>query len=233
MKWYMDEDGLPVAIDLSPVQVQITLRNPTFQFERPPSNESKMISLRDLNLNLHTLQDLCSGIQRENRNNLLLNQIGFMPNEESTLGTGLNHCVLHIRPSSLRRTTTPASRSPPSRPEVLLPHLASRRWSIDLNPPTANIPPSPPLLPKTLDIPASDPLYHLFSQPSSRPPPSSQPPTNTAPSHPYTFIRKTLHTLNSGWLSQASINSQPRGLPAVAVAGNHGGEHGRAYTEGG
>ncbi|CAN0847697.1 hypothetical protein LINGRAHAP2_LOCUS5115 [Linum grandiflorum] len=89
MKWYMDEDGLPVAIDLSPVQVQITLRNPTFQFERPPSNESKMISLRDLNLNLHTLQDLCSGIQRENRNNLLLNQIGFMPNEESTLGTDL------------------------------------------------------------------------------------------------------------------------------------------------
>ncbi|CAN0917505.1 hypothetical protein LINGRAHAP2_LOCUS30337, partial [Linum grandiflorum] len=88
MKWYMDEDGLPVAIDLSPVQVHITLRNPTFQFERPPSNKSKVISLGDLNLNLHTLQDLCPGIQRENRNNLLLNQIGFMPNEESTLRTG-------------------------------------------------------------------------------------------------------------------------------------------------
>ncbi|CAN0875959.1 hypothetical protein LINGRAHAP2_LOCUS11018 [Linum grandiflorum] len=88
MKWFMDEDGLPVAIDLSPVQVHTTLRNPTFQFECPPSNEIKMICLRELNLNLHTLQDLCSGLQRKNMYNLILNQIGFMPNEESTLGTG-------------------------------------------------------------------------------------------------------------------------------------------------
>ncbi|CAN0843305.1 hypothetical protein LINGRAHAP2_LOCUS3809 [Linum grandiflorum] len=69
-------------------QVNTTLRNPTFQFERPPSNESKMICLGELNLNLHTLQDLCSGMQRKNKYNLILNQIGFMPNEESTLGTG-------------------------------------------------------------------------------------------------------------------------------------------------
>ncbi|CAN0843304.1 hypothetical protein LINGRAHAP2_LOCUS3809 [Linum grandiflorum] len=91
MKWFMDEDGLPVAIDLSPVQVNTTLRNPTFQFERPPSNESKMICLGELNLNLHTLQDLCSGMQRKNKYNLILNQIGFMPNEESTLGTASRH----------------------------------------------------------------------------------------------------------------------------------------------
>ncbi|CAN0875960.1 hypothetical protein LINGRAHAP2_LOCUS11018, partial [Linum grandiflorum] len=69
-------------------QVHTTLRNPTFQFECPPSNEIKMICLRELNLNLHTLQDLCSGLQRKNMYNLILNQIGFMPNEESTLGTG-------------------------------------------------------------------------------------------------------------------------------------------------
>ncbi|CAN0843301.1 hypothetical protein LINGRAHAP2_LOCUS3809 [Linum grandiflorum] len=96
MKWFMDEDGLPVAIDLSPVQVNTTLRNPTFQFERPPSNESKMICLGELNLNLHTLQDLCSGMQRKNKYNLILNQIGFMPNEESTLGTGLKWFLSYL-----------------------------------------------------------------------------------------------------------------------------------------
>ncbi|CAN0893271.1 hypothetical protein LINGRAHAP2_LOCUS18059 [Linum grandiflorum] len=67
MKWFMDEDGLPVAIDLSLVQVQTILRNPIFQFERPPPNESKMICLGELNLNLHTLQDLYFGMQKHNR----------------------------------------------------------------------------------------------------------------------------------------------------------------------
>ncbi|CAN0918981.1 hypothetical protein LINGRAHAP2_LOCUS31187 [Linum grandiflorum] len=67
MKWFMDEDGLPVAIDLPPVQVQTTLRNPIFQFERPPPNESKMICLGELKLNLHTLQDLYFGMQKQNR----------------------------------------------------------------------------------------------------------------------------------------------------------------------
>ncbi|CAN0918982.1 hypothetical protein LINGRAHAP2_LOCUS31187 [Linum grandiflorum] len=68
-------------------QVQTTLRNPIFQFERPPPNESKMICLGELKLNLHTLQDLYFGMQKQNRYNLILNQIGCMPNEESTLGT--------------------------------------------------------------------------------------------------------------------------------------------------
>ncbi|CAN0912713.1 hypothetical protein LINGRAPRIM_LOCUS518 [Linum grandiflorum] len=102
MKWFMDEDGLPVAIDLSPVKVYTTLRNPTFQFERPPSNESKMICLGELNLNLHTLQDLCSGMQRKNRYNLILNQIGFMPNEESTLGTGNSRFFFCLIPTIFR-----------------------------------------------------------------------------------------------------------------------------------
>ncbi|CAN0884471.1 hypothetical protein LINGRAHAP2_LOCUS14849 [Linum grandiflorum] len=48
-------------------QVQTPLRNPIFQFERPPPNESKMICLGELNLNLHTLQDLYVGMQKTNR----------------------------------------------------------------------------------------------------------------------------------------------------------------------
>ncbi|CAN0918984.1 hypothetical protein LINGRAHAP2_LOCUS31187 [Linum grandiflorum] len=100
MKWFMDEDGLPVAIDLPPVQVQTTLRNPIFQFERPPPNESKMICLGELKLNLHTLQDLYFGMQKQNRYNLILNQIGCMPNEESTLGTG-NSCIFFCSTSTI------------------------------------------------------------------------------------------------------------------------------------
>ncbi|CAN0885675.1 hypothetical protein LINGRAHAP2_LOCUS15186 [Linum grandiflorum] len=88
MKWFMDEDGLPVAIDLSPVQVHSLIRNPTIQLECSPFNENKMICLGELSLNLHTLKDLCSGMQRKNRYNLILNHIGIMPIEESTLGTG-------------------------------------------------------------------------------------------------------------------------------------------------
>ncbi|CAN0918101.1 hypothetical protein LINGRAHAP2_LOCUS30674 [Linum grandiflorum] len=67
MKWYMDEDGFPVAIGLSPVQVQTTLRNPISQFESPPLKEGKMLCLGELNLNLHILQDLYSGIQNHTR----------------------------------------------------------------------------------------------------------------------------------------------------------------------
>ncbi|CAN0889441.1 hypothetical protein LINGRAHAP2_LOCUS16092 [Linum grandiflorum] len=47
-------------------QVHSTLRNPTFQFERSPFNDSKMICFGELNLNLHTLQDLCSEMQTKN-----------------------------------------------------------------------------------------------------------------------------------------------------------------------
>ncbi|CAN0926046.1 hypothetical protein LINGRAHAP2_LOCUS35100, partial [Linum grandiflorum] len=68
-------------------QVQTPLRNPNFKFECPPPNESKMISLGELNLNLHTLQDLYFGTQKHNRYNLILNQIGYMPKEESILET--------------------------------------------------------------------------------------------------------------------------------------------------
>ncbi|CAN0847337.1 hypothetical protein LINGRAHAP2_LOCUS4922 [Linum grandiflorum] len=67
MKWFMDEDGFPVVIDLSPVQVQTTLRNPISQFESPPLKEGKMLCLGELNLNLHILQDLYSGIQNHTR----------------------------------------------------------------------------------------------------------------------------------------------------------------------
>ncbi|CAN0917618.1 hypothetical protein LINGRAHAP2_LOCUS30408 [Linum grandiflorum] len=88
MKWYMDEDGFPVAIDLSPVQVQTTLRNPISQFESPPLKEGKMLCLGELNLNLHILQDLYSGIQTHTRYNLILNQIGCMPKKEFSTGTG-------------------------------------------------------------------------------------------------------------------------------------------------
>ncbi|CAN0847580.1 hypothetical protein LINGRAHAP2_LOCUS5048, partial [Linum grandiflorum] len=44
--------------------------------------------LGELNLNLHTLQDLYFGTQKHNRYNLILNQIGYMPKEESILETG-------------------------------------------------------------------------------------------------------------------------------------------------
>ncbi|CAN0918983.1 hypothetical protein LINGRAHAP2_LOCUS31187 [Linum grandiflorum] len=81
-------------------QVQTTLRNPIFQFERPPPNESKMICLGELKLNLHTLQDLYFGMQKQNRYNLILNQIGCMPNEESTLGTG-NSCIFFCSTSTI------------------------------------------------------------------------------------------------------------------------------------
>ncbi|CAN0837764.1 hypothetical protein LINGRAHAP2_LOCUS1894 [Linum grandiflorum] len=81
-------------------QVQTTLRNPIFQFERPPPNESKMICLGELNINLHTLQDLYFGMQKHNRYNLILNQIGCMPKEESTLGTGKS-CIFFCSTSSI------------------------------------------------------------------------------------------------------------------------------------
>ncbi|CAN0925444.1 hypothetical protein LINGRAHAP2_LOCUS34763 [Linum grandiflorum] len=49
------------------LQVLSTMRNPTIQLECSPFNESKMICLGELSLNLHTLNDLCSGLQRKNR----------------------------------------------------------------------------------------------------------------------------------------------------------------------
>ncbi|CAN0918255.1 hypothetical protein LINGRAHAP2_LOCUS30771 [Linum grandiflorum] len=48
-------------------QVNSTIRNPTIQLECSPFNENKMICLGELSLNLHTLKDLCSGLQRKNR----------------------------------------------------------------------------------------------------------------------------------------------------------------------
>ncbi|CAN0918103.1 hypothetical protein LINGRAHAP2_LOCUS30674 [Linum grandiflorum] len=69
-------------------QVQTTLRNPISQFESPPLKEGKMLCLGELNLNLHILQDLYSGIQNHTRYNLILNQIGCMPKKELSIGTG-------------------------------------------------------------------------------------------------------------------------------------------------
>ncbi|CAN1239916.1 hypothetical protein LINGRAPRIM_LOCUS2536 [Linum grandiflorum] len=102
MKWFMDEDGLPVAIDLSPVPVHSTIRNPTIQLECSPFNENKMICLGELSLNLHTLKDLCSGMQRKNRYNLILNHNGIMPNEESTLGKGNSRFFFRFLPTIIR-----------------------------------------------------------------------------------------------------------------------------------
>ncbi|CAN0859906.1 hypothetical protein LINGRAHAP2_LOCUS7791, partial [Linum grandiflorum] len=70
------------------LQVHSPMRNHTIQLESSPLNESKMLCLGELSLNLHTLEDLYSGFKGKNRYNLILNPNCNMPYKESILGKG-------------------------------------------------------------------------------------------------------------------------------------------------
>ncbi|CAN0838223.1 hypothetical protein LINGRAHAP2_LOCUS2039 [Linum grandiflorum] len=83
-------------------QVHSTMRIPTIQLECSPFNENKMICLGELSLNLHTLKDLCSGMHRKNRYNLILNHNGIMPNKESTVGKGNSRFFFCFLPTIIR-----------------------------------------------------------------------------------------------------------------------------------